>query len=101
MESVKNVLKNKEKMACHDCGKEIKTQDKEIINGVGLVYEDNGEKINIFKCSDCYNKNKSLNNFRKCEVYSRVVGYLRPVTQWHKGKKQEYKEREEYKCGCA
>lgn len=28
-----------------------------------------------------------------CEVYSRVVGYLRPVNQWNKGKKQEYAER--------
>ena len=28
-----------------------------------------------------------------CEVYSRVVGYLRPVQQWHKGKAQEFKER--------
>ena len=31
-----------------------------------------------------------------CEVYSRVVGYLRPVNQWHKGKKQEWKERTEF-----
>jgi ribonucleoside-triphosphate reductase (formate) len=27
------------------------------------------------------------------EVYSRVVGYLRPVTQWNNGKKEEFKER--------
>ena len=26
----------------------------------------------------------------KCEVYSRVVGYLRPVQAWNKGKKEEY-----------
>lgn len=32
-----------------------------------------------------------------CEVYSRVVGYLRPVQQWNKGKKQEFKERKTYK----
>ncbi len=32
-----------------------------------------------------------------CEVYSRVVGYIRPVQQWHVGKKQEFKERKEYK----
>ncbi|OGZ17733.1 MAG: ribonucleoside triphosphate reductase [Candidatus Nealsonbacteria bacterium RBG_13_37_56] len=32
-----------------------------------------------------------------CEVYSRVVGYIRPVRQWHIGKKQEYKERKEFK----
>jgi ribonucleoside-triphosphate reductase len=28
-----------------------------------------------------------------CEVYSRVVGYLRPVAQWNKGKKSEYDQR--------
>lgn len=27
------------------------------------------------------------------EVYSRVVGYLRPVSQWNNGKKEEFKER--------
>tara|TARA_Y100000310_G_C20689511_1_gene821291 strand:+ start:70 stop:987 length:918 start_codon:yes stop_codon:yes gene_type:complete len=32
-----------------------------------------------------------------CEVYSRVVGYIRPVQQWHIGKKQEFKDRQEYK----
>lgn len=31
-----------------------------------------------------------------CEVYSRVVGYLRPVTQWNKGKKAEFYDRREY-----
>ena len=28
-----------------------------------------------------------------CEIYSRVVGYLRPVSQWNKGKQAEFKER--------
>ncbi len=28
-----------------------------------------------------------------CEVYSRIVGYLRPVQNWHQGKKQEFTER--------
>lgn len=32
-----------------------------------------------------------------CEVYSRVVGYLRPVDQWHKGKQSEWKDRKTYK----
>lgn len=30
------------------------------------------------------------------EQYSRVVGYYRPVSQWNKGKQQEYKERKTY-----
>ncbi|HXK40100.1 MAG TPA: anaerobic ribonucleoside-triphosphate reductase, partial [Candidatus Paceibacterota bacterium] len=28
-----------------------------------------------------------------CEVYSRIVGYLRPVEQWNNGKQEEYKLR--------
>ena len=28
-----------------------------------------------------------------CEVYSRIVGYLRPVDAWNAGKRQEYRER--------
>lgn len=30
---------------------------------------------------------------RDCEVYSRVVGYLRPVNQWNDGKQAEFKKR--------
>lgn len=29
----------------------------------------------------------------KPEVYSRVVGYFRPVQNWNTGKKQEFKDR--------
>ncbi len=32
-----------------------------------------------------------------CEVYSRVVGYLRPVQNWNKGKRQEFQERKPYR----
>ena len=28
-----------------------------------------------------------------CEIYSRVVGYFRPVSLWNAGKQQEFKER--------
>ena len=28
-----------------------------------------------------------------CEVYSRVVGYFRPVQSWNIGKQQEFNER--------
>lgn len=30
------------------------------------------------------------------EVYSRVVGYFRPVGQWNKGKQEEFKNRKTY-----
>jgi len=32
----------------------------------------------------------------ECEVYSRVVGYLRPVQQWNDGKQEEFKDRVTY-----
>ena len=31
------------------------------------------------------------------EVYTRIVGYYRPVTNWNKGKKEEYEQRKEFK----
>ena len=41
----------------------------------------------------------------ECEVYSRVVGYIRPVKQWNEGKQEEFKLRktfsfEEKECDC-
>jgi ribonucleoside-triphosphate reductase len=30
---------------------------------------------------------------QKCTVFSRIVGYLRPVDQWNEGKQEEFKER--------
>ena len=41
----------------------------------------------------------------ECEVYSRVVGYIRPVKQWNEGKREEFKLRktfsfEEKNCEC-
>lgn len=33
----------------------------------------------------------------RCEVYSRIVGYLRPTDQWNKGKQEEFTRRKTYK----
>ncbi len=32
----------------------------------------------------------------ECEVYSRIVGYLRPVSQWNEGKREEFKQRKNF-----
>lgn len=52
-----------------------------------------GEHFNCPQCGD------------EAEVYTRVVGYYRPVNRWNLGKQQEYKERKEYSansfCGCG
>ena len=44
-------------------------------------------------CPKCRDEGKR--NY--CEVYSRVVGYLRPVNQWNNGKQEEFKDRKTYK----
>ena len=40
-----------------------------------------------FTCPECG---------RDAEVWSRVVGYLRPIQNYHKGKKEEYRQRTKY-----
>jgi len=40
------------------------------------------------KCPECGTQ---------CEVYSRVVGYLRPLNQWNKGKQEEFALRKTFK----
>jgi len=40
-------------------------------------------------CPTCAGQKKTT----ACEVYSRVVGYLRPISQWNRGKQQEFKDR--------
>ena len=43
-----------------------------------------------FECPQCIIK-------QPCEVYSRVVGYLRPVQQWHASKREEFRQRKKFK----
>jgi len=43
-----------------------------------------------FFCPQCMVK-------QPCEVYSRIVGYLRPVQQWNEGKQVEYHQRKTFK----
>lgn len=33
----------------------------------------------------------------KCEVWSRICGYLRPVQQWNEGKEAEFHDRKKFK----
>lgn len=36
----------------------------------------------------------------KCEVFSRIVGYYRPITQWNDGKVAEWNKRKTFKLPC-
>jgi len=49
-------------------------------------------------------KLKSKNKSRtKCEVWTRVMGYHRPVSQFNQGKQSEHAERKHFKesASCA
>jgi hypothetical protein len=86
----------KKVLKCNDCEKAAEIEGKEVKNGSLLKYKDGKNVIVIFKCAECLEKSKVLKNFRDTEVYSRVVGYIRPVKQFNVGKKQEYEDRKEY-----
>jgi ribonucleoside-triphosphate reductase len=36
---------------------------------------------------------------QETEIYSRVVGYLRPIKQWNNGKQAEYEQRKTFNIG--
>lgn len=59
----------------------------------GAIYEKNDETA--IKCDDCFTKDPHI--YQECEVYSRVVGYLRPVKHWNLGKKSEWEDRKTFK----
>ena len=81
---------------CHDCQKETKVTASPETEGIriegGSVYEPETNKF-LLKCDHCFQKDPVLRNFQQCEVYSRVVGYLRPVNQWNDAKQAEFKDR--------
>ena len=80
---------------CHDCNTKIRiaayVENGEMIVEGGAIYK-HGENY-FYKCDNCYEKDPVLRNWQECEVWSRVVGYLRPLNQWNKGMQAQYKER--------
>lgn len=50
------------------------------------------EKCNTEKIAVCPECGKPV------EVYSRVVGYLRPISTWNDGKREEFRRRREFSC---
>jgi hypothetical protein len=88
---------------CHDCGKGVSVAvalapDGFAVSG-GAVYEPEPEKF-FYKCPECHRREPLLKEFRRCEVYSRVVGYLRPVAQWNEGKQSEFADRKVYRLSA-
>lgn len=59
-----------------------------------MPYKVGGQEFS--KCRSCHEVEPMLRNFQEAEVYSRVVGYIRPVKQWNKGKQAEFGDRKEF-----
>ena len=77
-----------QKYICHDCSRELQENEEFVSYKVG--------ENDYYKCKSCYETDSVLRNFQKTEVYSRVVGYIRPVAQWNSGKQAEYADRKEF-----
>lgn len=88
---------------CHDCECNVVVviERSGIDGGVfevsgGALYNPNGtidpEEM-FLKCDKCFFNNRTLENYQENEVYSRIVGYLRPIKHWNDAKQNEYKER--------
>ena len=87
----------KNKLVCHDCGKELKKGDE-------FVRFEKAEKTDLIKCRECYEANPVMENYQECDVYSRVVGFHTPVQRWNNGKTEEWKDRKTFAVetpGCA
>ncbi|MCK5080613.1 MAG: hypothetical protein KAQ63_00480 [Candidatus Moranbacteria bacterium] len=67
---------------CVDCKESIKVGDSNISYW---------KKEKAYRCEKCTNKLVGT------EVYSRVVGYIRPVQQWNVGKTEEFCDRVTFK----
>ena len=81
-------------VCCMDCKRKFailmeRTGPNKIEIKNGAIYKTKNEYE--FKCPTCFENNP--NHGPKVEVYSRVVGYLRPVSNWNPGKQDEYKMR--------
>ena len=83
---------------CHDCKIDVtviaESDDSGITIAGGAVY--NTDHGFFLKCNDCYDKNTTLTNYREISVYSRVVGYMRPVDSWNSAKQAEFHTRKNF-----
>jgi hypothetical protein len=93
---------------CHDCKCPVRvraTRDDQ-----GVIYEpmdgaagyypqlnDTERQREYFvKCAKCFRKEPQLTYYNPTEVYTRVVGYYRPVSAFNRGKKAEHRDRKYY-----
>jgi len=86
--------------SCQDCNKYIVVTSivREDDNGIGFDITGGAickvDRSIVVKCDECFKLKPTFGSIT--EVYARVVGYLRPLQQWNKGKQEEWKVRTKY-----
>ena len=88
------------KGSCHDCKAPVEIavdiqKDGQVVS-MGPFWWIEGVG-GFSKCPRCFDIEPLLKHYQPCEVYSRVVGYLRPIKHFNLGKQAEYKQRINFK----
>lgn len=91
------------KYACMDCGEELiatvtrvsetEMEIDNVIIGVRKSKVDLKDRY-VFKCPRCFVQDQNFGT--ECDVYSRVVGFMRPLKYWNNAKQEEFKQRKVY-----
>ena len=88
---------------CDSCGEEfiatitrISETELDVANTIiGVRKSENNFKDRyIFRCLECYEKDQNFGT--ECDIYSRVVGFMRPLKYWNNAKMEEFKKRKLY-----
>jgi hypothetical protein len=86
---------------CQSCSKEVKVivwkKDMEVEGTGGVIVGQELDAYPEFKCLECLERDGGRISPQRCEIFSRVVGYLRPIQGWNKGKREEFAMRTNYK----
>ena len=84
---------------CQSCNTEVAisifSSGGDVYGNGGMAYRSPGPPI--FKCYECLERDDNMIHPQRCEVFSRVCGYLRPVSHFNLGKKEEFKTRTNFK----
>jgi len=91
-------------MTCHDCKKDVdimvtRTSPTELEVEGGALYKKQPMWVTndpwLCKCDECFKKDRKLHP--PILVYSRVVGYMSPTSNWNDSKRAEFGMRKKYK----
>lgn len=86
---------------CQKCAREVSI----LVFKKGIEIEGNGGIVKgvderpLFKCTECLEKDGGRISSQRTEIFTRVVGYLRPIQAFNKGKKEEFHMRKNYSMG--